>query len=230
MTRRSQGYALVQAPESLNLTSVNRPIATYQPATVLFVDMIGFTTFCAENYPATVIEVLRDFLDLLGAQVHRHDGSVEKYLGDGLMAVFDGSSPRATDATNAVRCAIAMQQAIAAWNHTNGRHAADAIQIAIGIHSGRVIVGAIGGDTRKEVAVLGDTVNIASRVEGKCRCLDASILITSQVVEKISEEGNGGVTAIFENCGFHELRGRTGYVHLHGLGRSQQKPHERGYQ
>ena len=219
MTRRTQASALVQHLKPQNPETATGPMATYQPATVLFVDMIGFTAFCAENYPATVIEVLRDFLALLSYEVHLHGGTVEKYLGDGLMAVFDGSSKMAKDATGAVRCALAMQEAIAAWNVKLGRCEANAIQIAIGLHSGRVIVGAVGGDSRKEIAILGDSVNIASRVEGKCRCLGTSILATAQVLEKVCAEGASDPTSGFENFGFHELRGRSGYVHLYGVRR-----------
>ncbi len=218
MSRHSRQACPLVLPlerKSPDLSSVHA--STYQPATILFVDMIGFTAFCANNFPATVIEVVRTFLCLLDTEVVTHGGRVEKYLGDGLMAVFDGARPRARDASNAVRCAIAMQRAIAEWNERAGRRGGDAIRVAIGIHSDRVIVGSVGSKIRREVAILGDTVNIASRIEGKCRCLDASILVTSQVMEKVSDEGVGNATAAFSNFGFHELRGRAGYVHLYGV-------------
>ncbi len=195
----------------------NPAVSNYRPATVLFADMIGFTKFCAENNPAKVVEVLRNVLCLMSEQVLSHGGTVEKYLGDGLMAVFGGSQH---DATKAVHCAIAMHEAVAKWNGARGCQDDEAIQIAVGINTGRVIIGAIGSDRRQEMAVLGDTVNIASRVEGKCRCLDAAILLTAQVMDKIEQEGQGEQLS-FANFGFQELRGRAGYVHLYGVPRSQ---------
>lgn len=168
----------------------------------------------------TVGRVLREFLTVLSDTVLAYGGRVEKYLGDGLMAFFDGSQLRSRDATYAVRCARAMTNAIAEWNEGHGWLDEEAIKIAIGIHTGRVIVGAVGSDSRQEMAVFGDTVNIASRVEGKCRCLDAAILVTSQVKEKLCREGSVTMMAGFVNHGFQELRGRAGYVHLHGLPRS----------
>lgn len=220
MTRHtSRGHDLVSLPELPGAIRANTTANTDQPATVLFVDMIGFTTFCAENYPAMVVEVLRDLLSLLSEQVLSHGGTVEKYLGDGLMAIFDGAQLRSQDATNAVRCAIGMHQAIVRWNGVTGRHGDEAIQIAVGINTGRVIVGAVGSGRHQEKAVFGDVVNIASRVEGKCRCLNAAILVTSQVIDKIDLERRGEPFS-FTNFGFHELRGRAGYVHLYGLPRS----------
>lgn len=220
MTRRSsQASALIQAKEPQSFTAQSVQTDTYEPATMLFVDMIGFTQFCAANDPATVGGVLREFLTLLGDTVLAHGGCVEKYLGDGLMAFFEGSQLRSLDATKALRCALAMTKAIAIWNESHGRQKSEAIQIAICIHTGRVIIGAVGSDSRREMAVFGDTVNIASRVEGKCRCLDAAILVTSQVKEKLCLEGSVSMLAGFVNFGFQELRGRAGHVYLHGLPR-----------
>lgn len=221
MTRRSaQASVQIQAMELQSLTAPTIQTDRYEPATVLFVDMIGFTQFCAASDPATVGRVLREFLTLLGDTVVAYGGCVEKYLGDGLMAFFDGSQLRSRDATNALCCALAMTKTIEVWNESHGRTESDAIQIAIGIHTGRVIIGAVGSDSRREMAVFGDTVNIASRVEGKCRCLDAAILVTSQVKEKLCLEGSVDVLDGFANFGFQELRGRAGHVYLHGLPRS----------
>jgi len=219
MTRNSAQAAARQGTQP-QLPAIRADANTYQPATILFVDMIGFTAFCAENDPQTVRTVLQDLLRLLSEQVLACGGTIEKYLGDGLMARFDGSSFGSRDAANAVRCGVAMTEKVAQWNASSGRHGESAIRVAIGVHSGSVIIAPVGGSRHGELAVFGDTVNIASRLEGKCRCLDAAILITAQVAEKVVSEGRSDLLAGFAAFGFHELRGRSGYLHLHGLPRS----------
>lgn len=189
---------------------------SYQPATILFVDMVGFTTFCAENWPRTVIDTLRVFLALLSEQVFAHNGTIDKFLGDGLLAVFGAPKQGPVDSVNAVRCALAMQRTISEWNERSGRLPQHTLEVAIGIHSGHVIMGDIGSEHRLEFAVLGDTVNIASRVEGKCRSLNASILVTASVIDSLKGEGGGGIAADFVDFGMQPLRGRNSPVHLFG--------------
>jgi PAS domain S-box-containing protein len=205
-----------------HMISIEDPLSVdhYQPATVLFVDMIGFTSFCAENYPRTVIGMLRELHALLSEQVFAHDGTIDKFMGDGMMAVFGSPTPGPRDATNAVLCAKAMQTSVAEWNARTGRHGSDAIRVAIGIHTGHVILGDIGSAKRLEFAVLGDVVNIASRVEGKNRSLDTTILMTSDVMRSLADEGGeeAGVDAV--DFGPQQLRGRTGIVHLLGWRRT----------
>ena len=204
-----------------HMISIETPLSSdrYQAATVLFVDMIGFTTFCAENMPRTVIDLLRELLSILSQQVFANDGTIDKFLGDGLMAVFGSPKAGPLDCTNAIRCALSMQHAVAEWNRRAGRRDEEAIRIAIGIHSGHVIIGDIGSEHRLEFAVLGDTVNIASRVEGKCRSLGATILVTSEVMAALEAEGGSEVAKDFEDHGEQHLRGRSSSIHLYGVTR-----------
>lgn len=199
-----------------HMISIEQPLSVehFQPATVLFVDMIGFTTFCSENEPRAVIDMLRKLLAVLSEQVFAHDGTVDKFMGDGLMAVFGSPAPGPRDATNAVRCALAMQNAVDHWNAERGD--AQPIRIAIGIHSGNVILGDIGSERRLEFAVLGDTVNVASRIEGKCRSLKATVLFSAAVLEAIESEDGISLLVGHLDFGQQELRGRTTEVHLYG--------------
>ena len=201
-----------------HMISIEDPLSIdhYQPATVLFVDMIGFTSFCAENYPRTVIDMLRELLALLSEQVFAYQGTIDKFMGDGLLAVFGSPTPGPNDATNAVRCARAMESEVREWNETKGRRGPEAIRIAIGIHTGHVILGDIGSAKRLEFAVLGDVVNIASRVEGKNRSLGTAILLTGEVMNALQAEKGLEATQGSEDFGLQELRGRTGVVHLYG--------------
>lgn len=202
-----------------HMISIEKPLSSdrYQAASVLFVDMVGFTTFCAENMPRTVIDMLRELLSILSQQVFANDGTIDKFLGDGLMAVFGSPVPGPFDCTNAIRCALSMQNAVAEWNLRANRSDEGAIRVAIGIHSGHVIIGDIGSEHRLEFAVLGDTVNIASRVEGKCRSLAASILVTGEVMAAVEAEGGRDVAKDFEDMGEQQLRGRRSSVRLYGV-------------
>ena len=202
-----------------HMISIEKPLSSdrYQAASVLFVDMVGFTTFCAENMPRTVIDMLRELLSILSQQVFANGGTIDKFLGDGLMAVFGSPEPGPFDCTNAIRCALSMQNAVAEWNLRANRSDEGAIRVAIGVHSGHVIIGDIGSEHRLEFAVLGDTVNIASRVEGKCRSLAASILVTGEVMAAVEAEGGRDIAKDFEDMGEQQLRGRRSSVRLYGV-------------
>jgi PAS domain S-box-containing protein len=203
------------------LIAIDKPLSVdhHQRASVLFVDMIGFTGFCAANSPATVIAVLRELLAILSRQVFAHHGTIDKFLGDGLMAVFGSPVSGLQDATNGVNCGLDLLRAVERWNADCGR-TADAIKIAVGIHTGHVILGDIGSEQRLEFAVLGDTVNIASRVEGKCRSLDMAMLVTSEVMDAVAAEAAGTQATSFIDLGLQTLRGRETPVKLFGIPRN----------
>jgi PAS domain S-box-containing protein len=207
------------------LIAIDKPLSVdhYQRASVLFVDMIGFTGFCASNSPATVIALLRELLAILSRQVFAHQGTIDKFLGDGLMAVFGSPVSGPEDATNAVNCGLALLSAVERWNADCGR-TVDAIKVAVGIHTGHVILGDIGSEQRLEFAVLGDTVNIASRVEGKCRSLNMAMLVTSDVMDAVTGEAAGVRATRFIDLGLQTLRGRETPVKLFGVPRTASSP------
>jgi len=203
------------------LVQIDTPllVARYQPAAVLFVDMIGFTAYCSKMAPDAVIAMLRDLLALLSESVFSHDGTIDKFLGDGLMAVFGPPIPSPADATNAARCALDIMQSIDRWNERSLRSGDAAIRVAVGIHYGDVVQGDIGSDKRLELTVVGDTVNIASRVEAYCRSLDAAVLVTGAFVDALHSEGSHAFAGKFADQGRHVLRGRAEPIHLYGVRR-----------
>jgi class 3 adenylate cyclase len=204
------------------LVEIDTPlsVARYQPAAVLFVDMIGFTGFCSRVTPDAVIAMLRDLLALLSACVFSHNGTIDKFLGDGLMAVFGPPIPSRVDATNAAHCALDILQSIDRWNERCHRSGDAAIRIAVGIHYGDVVQGDIGSDKRLELTILGDTVNVASRVEAYCRSLDAAVLVTGAFVDALYAEGSDNLAERFADHGQHVVRGRAESIHLYGMKRS----------
>jgi class 3 adenylate cyclase len=193
--------------------------ARRQPATVLFADMIGFTAYSSGKPPDAVISLLRDLLHLLSEAVFAHHGSVDKYLGDGLMAFFGPPLTSLRDATNAAVCALEIVKSVECWNQHPSRSKEDAVRIAVGIHYGEVVQGNVGSERRLEFTLVGDTVNIASRVETYCRLLDASVLVTGEFIEALLAEGSLELARAFVDEGFHELRGCKEQVHLFSVRR-----------
>jgi adenylate cyclase len=195
-------------------------VARCQPAAVLFVDMVGSTAYFSRMRPDAVIGILRDLHALLSAAVFAHNGTIDKFLGDGLMAVFGAPVPSTVDATNAARCALDIQQLIERWNERCGLTGDAAIRVAVGVHYGDVVQGDIGSDKHLELAVIGSTVNIASRVEAYCRSLEAAVLVTGAFVDSLYAEDSENLAETFVDQGRHILRGCAEPIHLYGVRRS----------
>jgi class 3 adenylate cyclase len=191
-------------------------VARTQVATMLFVDVIGFTGVSALLPGVEVIALLRKCLGFFEEAVFAHGGTLDKYLGDGLMASFGTPHPGQQDATNAVACSRAMAEKIVAWNAERRTMDLNPLRIGIGLHHGEVVLGDIGSERRMEFAVLGDTVNVASRIQDMTRPLDIAILASDAVIEAVRREGGSAVLAGFREVGVHGLRGRQGSLRLWG--------------
>jgi adenylate cyclase len=167
------------------------PIGTVrqQPVAVLFADIIGFTRLCEGLPPDEVIALLRAFHRRMADAVFAHDGTVEKYIGDALMATFGTPQTSATDARDAIACSATMLATLAAWNRERQAACAEPIRMGIGIHFGEVVLGDIGDARCMEFAVLGDTVNVASHLETLCRRLDARVVVSSALMARAREAG-----------------------------------------
>jgi class 3 adenylate cyclase len=138
---------------------------------LLFCDVRDFTAFAAQAEAAEVVARLNQLFEAVVPIIASHGGHVNKFIGDGLLAVFGAPEPHADHAERAVRCAVEMARRV---NHSGS----EAFSIGIGINSGPVVAGSIGGAGRLDYSVIGDAVNVASRVEGATRDLDDEILIT----------------------------------------------------
>jgi class 3 adenylate cyclase len=206
-----------QRTERIIAADVPFSIATRRPAAVLFVDMIGFTTFCAKAPPETVIATLREFLAILSESVFAYNGTIDKFLGDGLLAVFGSHNTDSTDATNAVACALDMIRATDEWNARTARTGGELVRVAIGIHYGDVIQGDVGSDRQLEFTVVGDTVNVASRVESYCRQLQTTLLVTDALMGLLRSEGALHLACDLTDRGKHRLRGRSEETQLFGI-------------
>ncbi|HRX71718.1 MAG: adenylate/guanylate cyclase domain-containing protein [Candidatus Competibacteraceae bacterium] len=140
-------------------------------ATVLFTDIQGFTTISETMEPARLMDWLNVYMEAMTEVVMTHGGVVNKYIGDAVMALFGVPTPRQTeteiaaDATRAVECALAMGQRLQQLNPEWAQKGLPSIAMRAGIHTGPLVAGSLGGSRRLEYTVLGDTVNIASRLE-----------------------------------------------------------------
>ena len=160
-----------------NLAERDQPLGEVraQPVAVLFADIVGFTKMAETETPERIVEVLREFHAQMEACVFENNGTLDKFLGDGLMATFGTPETTTEDAANALRCAAAMHQRMQEWNEERQKDGKQPIRLSVGIHYGTVVLGDIGSERRLEYAVLGDVVNVASRLEALTRTLNARV-------------------------------------------------------
>jgi class 3 adenylate cyclase len=170
---------------------------------VLFSDIRNFTTL-SEHLPAEdVVALLNRYFAKMSDVVHRHEGTVDKFIGDGLMAFFGAPNPLANPQKNALDAAHAMQHELAGLNHELAAEGRAPIAIGIGLHSGEAVVGHIGSAERHAYTAIGDTVNIAARLEGLCKDLGYPVLCSAAVASAI------GPCALLAPLGLQPLKGRS---------------------
>jgi len=158
-----------------------------QKVAVLFVDIVGFTAFADTRAPEEVVRTLREFHALMEQEVFRHHGTLDKYLGDGLMATFGTPFTGKADASNALRCAQAMMAAAVRWSDERKAAGEAGIRVSFGLHYGPVVLGDI-GLTCLEFAVIGSTVNAASRLEALTRTLNCALVASDDLVKHARAE------------------------------------------
>ena len=146
--------------------------------TVLFSDIRGFTTLAEKLEPEEVVELLNKYLTVMSEIIFRHGGTVDKFQGDGILVFFGAPQPYEDQGERAVRTALEMRDRLSELQQEWVDRSEDSLRIGIAIHSGEVMVGNIGSQLRMEYTVIGDTVNLASRLQDLTKELNASILIS----------------------------------------------------
>lgn len=172
-----------------------------QDVAVLFIDIVGFTSMTAGQDPREVIELLRAFHGRMEREVFRHRGTLDKYLGDGLMATFGTPMAGEQDATDALGCAIAMREALEQWNRERRRKGQVELRAGIGIHYGETVLGDIGAN-RLEYAVIGTAVNVAARLENMTRQLGADIVMSDALKAQVLAENRDA--SLLEGFALHD--------------------------
>jgi adenylate cyclase len=150
---------LLENPDSFRLGGANQTI------TVLFADIRGFTSFSENKNPEKVVGLLNHYFSAMTEIIFAHGGTLDKYVGDELMALFGAPTATPEDAKNAVSAAVEMQKRLETLNPELISLGYSAIEIGIGLHTGEATVGYIGTERRSEYTAIGDTVNLASRLQ-----------------------------------------------------------------
>ena len=166
-----------------------------QNVAVLFADIVGFTAYADGRSPGEVITTLRQFHERMEREIFRHGGTLDKYLGDGLMATFGTPFAGDLDAVNALRSAQAMLASVDELNLERKPRGEPPIRISIGLHYGEVVLGDIGLN-RLEFAVIGTTVNAASRLESLTREFGCALIASDELVQQAHAEA-GSASADF---------------------------------
>lgn len=154
---------LLDNPNSFRLGGVNQTI------TVLFADIRGFTAFSEREKPEKVVKLLNLYFSAMTEIIFESGGTLDKYIGDGLMAIFGAPTASPEDALNAVKAAVTMQKRLILLNDELAAAGFNQIAVGIGLHTGEATIGYIGSDKRSEYTAIGDTVNLASRLESNAR-------------------------------------------------------------
>jgi adenylate cyclase len=158
-----------------------------QQVTVLFADIKSFTAMSENMDPEAVVEVLNTYFTEMVDLVFKHQGTLDKYVGDALMAVFGVPVPLAHAATRAVECALAMQRRL---EDMRAQKLTPIRGMRIGINTGEAIVGNIGSDKRMDFTVIGDAVNVAARLQELAKELEADTLVSEATYQQVEGRFN----------------------------------------
>ncbi|MEI6231652.1 MAG: peroxidase family protein [Planctomycetota bacterium] len=177
---------------------------------VLFSDIRGFTTFSETSLPYDTIHILNRYFYQMGEAVLHNEGYIDKYMGDGLMALFGLNCDNAeTNCRNAVNAGLQMLTELEGFNDYMKRNFGREFKIGIGIHFGELIIGEMGHPSRRSITVIGDTVNMASRIESATKEAGAPILISDAVRDSL--RGRVDIGRSFTQV----LKGKSGSYSLH---------------
>ena len=147
-------------------------------ATALFVDLVGFTELSERLEPGALVRLLNGYYQCMSDAVHEHRGQVGSYIGDGIIAYFGTLQPNPWQCGDAVRAALAMRDAIRAYNVELDREGLPCLSIGVGIHRGLGLAELVGSRERKEFSFLGSAANLAARVQSLTRLHQVDILVT----------------------------------------------------
>ena len=152
--------------------------------TVLFSDVRGFTALCEHRSPQEIVKLLNTYLTRINTEIEQYNGVVDKYIGDAVMALFGAPLNDAKAADHAVGAGLAMLQAVKTLSDELSGQGTAKLKIGIGVHTGIVVAGNMGSATRLNYTVIGDGVNLASRLEGLCKFYGVDMIVSEVTQQK----------------------------------------------
>jgi adenylate cyclase len=180
-----------------------------QPVTVLFADIRGFTSLSEQMDAREVVDLLNDFFAVMTAAIFQSNGTLDKFIGDCVMALFGAPIPSDRSPRNALVAAVRMQQQVARLGAERVERGLAPLRIGIGLHHGPAVVGNIGSDERMQYTAIGDTVNIAARLVSRAE--PGQILIS----ETMHTAAGGG--DLFHDLGLINVKGRDAQVRVYSV-------------
>jgi adenylate cyclase len=182
-----------------------------QSVAIMFADIRDFTSMSERMRPEDVVEFLSDYHARMTTCIFAFGGTLDKFIGDGIMATFGTPEPSSDDALKAVQAGLMMKRVLMDINEERLGKQLPALRQGIGIHYGEVVAGNIGSEDRLEYTVIGDAVNIASRIEGACKDLGEDFLVSSAVVE------HANTNVLYTDVGEVKLKGKADATRLYAV-------------
>lgn len=173
--------ALESDPSKLDLRGEERVM------TILFSDVRNFTGYSERHTPHEVVQLLNEYFTAIVPAIEYHGGTINQYMGDGLMVLFGAPEQYEDHAIRSVRAAVAMVERVHALRGRWAQLGASDFRIGVGIHTGRVVVGTVGSPRRLDYSAIGDPVNTAARIEAQTKALEAEILISDATYQALPE-------------------------------------------
>jgi adenylate cyclase len=153
--------------------------------TVLFSDIRGFTSMSEKMEPEQIVALLNEYLSEMNESIFAYKGTLDKFVGDAVMALFNTPAPLKDHALYAVKTAFDMKRRLAILNEKWAKEGRPQLKIGLGINTGYAVAGNMGSLKRMEYTVIGDTVNLAARLESATKALGAEILISENTYDKV---------------------------------------------
>ncbi len=173
-SRRFVPFEFLQLLEKGSIVDVELGDQVQREMTVLFSDIRSFTTLSESMTPRENFDFINSYLARMGPVIRAHNGFIDKYIGDAIMALF------ADSADDALRASVEMQLALQKWNASRAKYALAPVRVGVGLHRGLLMLGTIGENQRMEGTVIADAVNLASRIEGLTKQYGAAILLSDE--------------------------------------------------
>jgi class 3 adenylate cyclase len=186
--------------------------------TVLVSDLRGFTAIAQDLEPAQVMAILNELQGDFARVIDEHGGTVDKFMGDGMLAVFGAIEPLADHAGAAVAATRGLRGTLVRLNATRAASSLPALSMGVGVHSGTVVAGCLGGGPRLEFTVVGDTVNVASRLEAMTKEHQVDVLVSEETAKRLRTASE---RESLEPLGAMSIRGRAGTMGVFALGTAQ---------